>query len=87
MRIHTVYTCEKCGEEFTDSELCRAHESTHIGIKMFTEHKGEYDSYSVYPECVELEMADGSIWLYEKANIAIKEPTQKENPLATGKED
>jgi DNA-directed RNA polymerase subunit RPC12/RpoP len=87
MKIHTVYTCEKCGQEFRDSELCRAHESTHIGIKIFAEHKGEYDSDDVYPVYVQLEMSDGSIREYQDTGNFIKKPTEKENPLVNGKED
>ena len=88
MKIHTVYTCEKCGQEFTDSEQCKAHEDTHIGIKLYAEHKTNHrTSNSDYPEFVELEMTDGAICEYEITGHIVKATTQKENPLATGKED
>ena len=93
MKQYKVYVCELCGQEFTEGypegyEKCQEHEKTHIGIKMFAKHKTEYlGPNSVYPDYIEVEMADGSIRAYGAAGVVIKEPAEKENPLADGKED
>lgn len=93
MKEYKVYVCEKCGEEFTEGypegyEKCLEHEKIHIGIAKYTEHRPEYlGPASIYPNYIEIEMADGSILAYEATGVTIKKAQEKENPLASGKED
>ncbi len=86
--MKTIYRCDMCGNEFNDWQECAEHERAHPKIEKTTlEYAGPND---IAPEGIKIQFDNGAIVYFIKNQFIRwpeQTPTQKENPLATGKED
>ena len=75
MNFKTIYECEKCGWESFDRNSIEEHEKSHINTQSYILRElSTYFRESKYPFRIAIEMEDGKIVAYDRA----EEPEQKE---------
>lgn len=83
--MKTIYRCDMCGTEFDDWQQCNDHERAHPRIEKTTlDYAGPNDKK---PDGLEVLFSNGALVYYTVKQVINWPEAEKENPLATGKED
>jgi hypothetical protein len=78
----SLYACDKCGQEFREQEICKAHENSHIEPSSYTlAIESQYTPDSKYPDAISIEMEDGARVLYSLFAVSSE---QENSPSVIG---